>query len=99
MAKKCLDGDYRYSYQWSMRAPELLKAWRERNGLTQSALAERVCVRQPTLSEYEKGRRTPGVEIAFRIERVTEGAVPAVAWTEAAEPSPTPSTPPDQQVA
>ncbi|MCM1334952.1 MAG: helix-turn-helix transcriptional regulator [Bacteroides sp.] len=40
---------------------------REKRKLTQTELAERVGIRQATLSEYESGSATPGVKNLIRL--------------------------------
>lgn len=63
-----------------MTTPGLLRDWRKQRGLTQSDLATRLGVSGATLSDWEAGKKTPRIESAVRIERVTEGAVPVGAW-------------------
>lgn len=45
----------------------MIKAARERTGLTQSALADRSGIRQSVISEYESGRREPSVAALDRL--------------------------------
>ena len=60
----------------------LLKKWRTAAGLSQAELAEKVGTDQSVISRLETGARgaVPELEIAYAIERVTGGAVPASSW-------------------
>ena len=66
-----------------MNAPEQIRAWRENNGLSQAAAAERVGVSQPTWSDWEAGKKCPHVAQAIRLER--EAGIPVSAWEGVAE--------------
>lgn len=62
-----------------MRAGELLRAVRRRQGLTQAEVARRAGTSQPVVSAYEHGRRDPTVETLARLvaasgERLRIGA-------------------------
>ena len=63
-----------------MQAPDLLRAWREAKGLTQTAAAELIGVSQPSYSDYENGKKFPRIENAIKIAGTTDGAVPVAAW-------------------
>lgn len=58
-------------------------------GIPQKAFAERVGVRQATVSRLASGLGKPSLELAVSIERETGGSVTAASWvadkTEAAE--------------
>jgi len=65
-----------------------LRLWRKANGVTLSTLAERVGVTASHLSEVETRRNTPSIELAAKLSRETDGAVPLDAFVplpEAAE--------------
>ena len=47
---------------------------------TRSAWADRLGISKSFLSDLLNGNRTPSLELAVRIERMTEGAVPAACW-------------------
>lgn len=51
-----------------------LKAWRLTQGMTQSELADAICVRTSAVSRYERDR-VPEPDIVARIYAVTQGAV------------------------
>jgi transcriptional regulator with XRE-family HTH domain len=63
----------------------LLRAWRAHKCLTQQQLAIRIGGRvdNAKISHLEAGRKRPGLELAFAIERATEGGVPAETWLDA----------------
>lgn len=50
-----------------MNAATLIRAARERRGLTQAQLAARVGAAQPMISAYENGQRDPSVETLRRL--------------------------------
>jgi transcriptional regulator with XRE-family HTH domain len=60
-----------------------------RSGKSRSHWAERLGVSRSYLSDLLNGNRTPSLELAARIERMTGGEVPAVSWVPA--PVTTPS--------
>jgi transcriptional regulator with XRE-family HTH domain len=60
--------------------PELLALWREGLGLNQSKACAVVGLDPATYNAFEKGRRSPGMKRAARIEHGTGGAVPIAAW-------------------
>jgi len=59
---------------------ELLKAWREARGVSQTSIADALDIRQNTVSEWEKGSRRPDLPNALRLESHTDGGVAAVSW-------------------
>ena len=65
-----------------MRAPELLKAWREQNELSQFAAAKLLDISQPTYSDYENRKKIPRTQKALSIAEKTGGAVPVSAWAD-----------------
>lgn len=50
------------------------------SGETQAAWAERIGISRPYLNALMKRAKTPSLPVALRIERLTEGAVPASSW-------------------
>lgn len=58
----------------------LLKKWRAARKLSQVDAATHLGIPQARLSHYEKGRRTPGLKIAFRIQERSESEIPAASW-------------------
>lgn len=48
--------------------------------VSQSSLAKRIGVSQPTLSRYVSGDVLPNVVTALKIQQVTSGDVPVEAW-------------------
>lgn len=64
-----------------------LQAWRLKKGLTQHAAASLIGANQATWSEWESEKKSPRVEHAFEIQRVTRGAVKAQEWARASTPA------------
>ena len=46
-----------------------LKEYRERHGMTQSGLAQRIGVRRETIVHLENGRYNPSILLAFKLAR------------------------------
>lgn len=65
-------------------APGLMTKWRETRGVTQTAAATMVGVRQATWSDWENGKKRPHIPQALKIAEVTLGDVPVEAWAESA---------------
>lgn len=61
-----------------------LADWREKTGLTQTQVAERLGVAALAVSQWETGRRFPSRENQRKIAEVTEGAVLPNDWMAAA---------------
>ena len=61
-------------------APDLLRKYREEKDLTQIDLAVLLDVKQSAVSGYESGSSTPTLKVAFKIQAVTGGKVPAQSW-------------------
>jgi transcriptional regulator with XRE-family HTH domain len=47
---------------------------------TLTSVARDLDVSHPLVSEWEKGTRKPGVELALRLEKLTGGSVPIESW-------------------
>lgn len=58
----------------------LLRNWRLAAGVTQTAMAKELGIKQPAYCDWENGKRIPELHRRPSIERVTDGAVPADAW-------------------
>ena len=67
-----------------MSAPEALKTWRESQEprLSQEAAGLRVSVSAATWCDWENGNKTPTVDRAEDLEKLTEGAVTVPMWSE-----------------
>lgn len=62
-----------------------LSTYLKANGVTQEAFAEQIGVSQAHIAKI-CGVKKPSLAVALRIERATDGAVPASSWIqEAAE--------------
>lgn len=59
-----------------------LGEWLDRKDISQAAFAQMVGVSQSKVSRLVSEDQSPGLRLAFAIERVTDGAVPAVAWPD-----------------
>lgn len=60
------------------RGSQLLIKWR--GVLEKQQACELVELDAPTYGRFENGVRKPSAEVAFKIERLTDGAVPAKSW-------------------
>lgn len=58
----------------------MLKNEIEKSGETQSRWAEMLGVSRAYLSNILSGKRQPSLELACKIETITEGRVPAGSW-------------------
>jgi transcriptional regulator with XRE-family HTH domain len=58
----------------------MLRQFIRNSGLTQTQWAERFGVTSSYLSVLLQGGRKPSLQLAVRIERETDGAVPATSW-------------------
>ncbi len=62
------------------RGSQLLLAWQ--GAASQSEAAALLELDEATYSRFKNGVRKPSAEISFRIERLTDGKVPAKSWYE-----------------
>ncbi|MBV7408184.1 helix-turn-helix transcriptional regulator [Maritimibacter sp. DP1N21-5] len=60
----------------------MLTEFFKRSGMTRTAMAEALGIGRAYLSLLENGRKRPSLELAFAIERATNGEVPASSWIE-----------------
>lgn len=58
------------------------------SGLTRSAWADRLEISKSHLSDVLNGNRQPSLDLAVKIERATDGAVPASSWIPVPTPAP-----------
>lgn len=58
----------------------MLKHVIEHSGQSRTEWATRLGISRPFLSLLEAGKRQPSLELAVRIERTTDGKVPASSW-------------------
>jgi len=71
---------------------EQLKQYFATSGARQSALADKLGISRGYMSEIVGGSKRPGLDLAFEIEKATEGAVSVHAWARPDEshvPTPT----------
>jgi transcriptional regulator with XRE-family HTH domain len=68
-----------------MKAPELLKAWREKKNRTQGQAADELGVSQTSWADWERGVKSPRIEHALAIAKLTRGSVPVDAWAKPAK--------------
>lgn len=64
------------------------------SGRTRKDWAAKIGVSAPYLSDLVNGKRVPSLAVAVRIERVTNGAVPASSWlanVDRSDPVPPPA--------
>jgi transcriptional regulator with XRE-family HTH domain len=68
-----------------MNGAKKLRAYLEAKRLTHEQFAEHASVPGPQVSLWLSGKRRPGLESAFKIERATGGAVKAADWVPASK--------------
>ena len=61
-----------------------LKSWLEAASISQAELARRLEYDKGNMHRVLNGRLRPTLALAFKIERETDGVIPASAWAEAA---------------
>ncbi|WP_394849818.1 helix-turn-helix domain-containing protein [Pendulispora brunnea] len=64
-----------------MRPHEFLRHWRRAHGITQMAAARAADVSQAAWSGWERNLTVPQANKLFLLERMTEGQLPASAWS------------------
>lgn len=69
-----------YDFVMGQPAGKKLRRWRDKQNLSQPVLAEQLEIAESTLSRLENGERQPGLDLAFRIQRRTNGVIPANRW-------------------
>jgi transcriptional regulator with XRE-family HTH domain len=74
-----------------------LQKYLDDNSITQREFAARVSSSPSYINEIVAGSKTPGLKLAFAIERATGGAVPASSWIPADEPAPIPTPAPQTE--
>lgn len=62
------------------RGSQLLESWR--GASIQKKAAEFLEIDIATYNRFEHGKRRPSAELGFKIERLTDGRVPARSWYE-----------------
>ncbi len=65
-----------------MTGGELLRKWREREGISQQRAAALLGLNQSSVSDYESGNQTPRIDQIVTIYSATAGAVPMEAWAK-----------------
>lgn len=58
----------------------MLREYIERRNVDRREFAATLGISRGFLSLLESGKRSPGLDLAVRIERMTAGAVPASSW-------------------
>jgi transcriptional regulator with XRE-family HTH domain len=64
-----------------------IKSFLKSSGIKQAELADELGISRGYMSELANGDKSPGRELAVKIERVTRGAVPVASWSDTASPS------------
>ncbi len=57
-----------------------LKSFLKKSGIRQAALADQLGISRGYMSELVSGDKSPGRELAVKIDGVTFGAVPVASW-------------------
>jgi transcriptional regulator with XRE-family HTH domain len=65
-----------------MTAPDALRDWRKKAGLTQAQACVKVKVTGPTWCHWENGIKEPKLDRAEDLEKLTDGAVTMAMWAE-----------------
>ncbi len=65
-------------------------------GESRAAWATRIGVSRSYLSDMLNGKKTPSLDVAVRIERLTQGAVPASSWIAPAPDAGAPAVAPPE---
>ena len=60
----------------------MLKEHLAASGKRRSEWAQELRISEAFLSQIVNGKKRPSLDLAFRIERATDGAVPAGSWIE-----------------
>ncbi|WP_299558675.1 helix-turn-helix transcriptional regulator [uncultured Sulfitobacter sp.] len=63
----------------------MLKKFISQSDCNQAEWAKRIDVSASYLSDLLRGKKRPSLDLAFRIERATCGAVPASSWIEVSD--------------
>lgn len=58
----------------------MLREYRKKNKIKQKDFAALVGVSNAHICDIEYGKHLPSLDLAARIERATNGAVPAISW-------------------
>lgn len=64
-----------------------IKSFLQSSGIKQAELADELGISRGYMSELASGDKSPGRELAVKIERITGGAVPVASWGEAKSPA------------
>ena len=57
-----------------------LSRWIDESGRTREQVAKLLGIPKPSLDRICRDDKRPNLDLAFRIERVTAGKIPAAAW-------------------
>lgn len=83
----CVNPNFALDAIFSVRhdAAMTLSEYLTRNGISQSSFAEELGIAPSTVSRWISGEIAPSFTMAWRIERVTHGAVQPNDWREPAK--------------
>ena len=76
---------------------EKLQHYLDATGTRQSAMAALLGISRGYMSQMVSGLKLPSLDLAVRIERITNGAVPASAWIPMPDASPVELPTPDKK--
>lgn len=62
-----------------------LSRWLARSGTNRGEFATKLGMERTSFDRYARGERVPDVRLAFKIEELTDGAVPARSWVAVLE--------------
>lgn len=66
-----------------MSASDRFAVWLEKCGRARARVADELAVGPSTVTLLAQGSRRPSLDLAVRIERLTDGAVRATDWSDA----------------
>ena len=66
------------------KTENLLSRWLDAKGMSRDDLAAKLGVHRSTVDRLCRGDRRPDLTLAFEIEKLSKGEVPASTWTKVA---------------
>jgi transcriptional regulator with XRE-family HTH domain len=67
-------------YLWQHQGMNTLELYRKANGMSVTDISVKLGISMAYASRLLSGKRTPGLNLACKIERITDGAVTTTSW-------------------